>query len=310
MTTPDNRAFLPRDSERYADILRPHFNDLTEAATTNLGGYLATVTRTSAHDFYQRYPDIQVNLHELLTPNNINSWKTILERLLLTPDKSFRNISFREPNIDFQETYLRIPPDDPVVLMPMKFTYTTTIADLEGPKNNTYPDDPYKGRPQILLGSLDIFSDTRRELTGIHSQLIDQASTDSKARENLIILNDRRQIIIERSKAGQDPFLKEALTSCEEVPLIGLSVVFRNTYFDKEMRECQPINTAGFLLTESISGEIALSRLAPWINHKSWEELPLDYADNLIDNYHSSHYPLLNHNLRQLAQAISQNQYS
>ena len=258
-------------------------------------GKFTTVERLDPQ--FGRLSSIRVDLGKLVTSENVRLWKDFTEKSILNPRKKFRGITFSEEGILRKSIYV---PTLPGKLEEIKFSFISATVDNKDKSDFHYPPDPESGRPRIKIGALDIHTDSRNNLINQYDRL---------TRTNLS-LRDRINIAVKQSILGsdaiEDKFVENAIEQYEQTPLFVLSLISRNTFYDKEREEYQPINSSGILIYERLDGEIDVFRLAPWESHITWEEIEESSQKYIATRYYQHIYPLLDKNLRKLGMAITQ----
>lgn len=291
-------------SPEIQSLLGRSFDRLWDAATTNFDGDRATVLRVDK-EAMMRYPDLTVRLSDFLNDRNIQLWKSITEQVLVSPERRYRGLSLRQDSdITIRRDQLSVSVDRTgwqARTFPLKFTYLKAIFDTEPQHATFYEPDPYSGRPQLRIGALDLFTDTRKALLTERARLLDDAQHKHLER----LKHARKEIMLNTvdSKTERDPFIAQAIQMYDEAPLLTLHVIARIAYYDNLLKNFQPIDVAGLLLVEKVDGTLEFKRLAPWISHVSWQQMGED--PELTDRYHAGVYQQLDQSLRMLANHIS-----
>lgn len=242
--------------------------------------------------------DLTVDLNKINTPESIAKWKLLLDRLLLNPNKGFKNLTIRESGISIHK--FGVPISNQRSLN-VNYSYTSATVDINPYSDERYPSDPNKGREQLRFGALEMFTKTRRELTD-YLQRISQENTNegdfvnAKIRDRVMELEGLRQ-----DSQSQVGF---AIQSCQCAPLTVLSVIARDTFYYGPKGDRQPINTGGLLIYEEFGGDLSISKLNPNVSFNTWEPMSGPETDAFSSRYPNEIYPHLNDNIRKLAERI------
>lgn len=270
-------------------------NIMWDIALENQGGEVTRVERYNEVGIQLPTTEIelvpQVNRH-------INTWKLITERLLVEQDKKLRNVTLRDGNIQRLKQLLPLPSiteERKVSPLEIKMSSMELEADLVSLKDNYYNPNPNLGRPQVRLTAFEMYEDSRRILMQRHKEAVERGYLHNEEITKSVINSTFTHIGV-----ANRPTLRQALEMIDNTLLFVLSATGRTTYFDRERNEYQPVNLAGFMISQTVDGTLNVFRLSPWKGYDSWEKLPDDIQFAAADAF-AGLEPAMDQKLRRIA---------